>query len=120
MLGRTQSATPRFFIFSSLVDCTHFNPVIARTCSCVTFATGPYRRRLQVVEPNDRTGVKGGEKVYHCGGGIVYHRHDEKGLNWEPGGIRSGAGVRSSGVSQESTGSSDTWEAALCRLCLRR
>ncbi len=25
--------------------------------------------------------VKGGEKVYHCGGGIVYHRHDEKGLN---------------------------------------
>ena len=64
--------------------------------------------------------VKGGEKVYHCGGGIVYHRHDEKGLNWEPGGIRSGAGVRSSGVSQESTGSSDTWEAALCRLCLRR
>ena len=60
------------------------------------------------------------EKVYHCGGGIVYHRHDEKGLNWEPGGIRSGAGVRSSGVSQESTGSSDTWEAALCRLCLRR
>ena len=66
------------------------------------------------------SGVKGGEKVYHCGGGIVYHRHDEKGLNWEPGGIRSGAGVRSSGVSQESTGSSDTWEAALCRLCLRR
>ena len=64
--------------------------------------------------------VKGGEKVCHCGGGIVYHRHDEKGLNWEPGGIRSGAGVRSSGVSQESTGSSDTWEAALCRLCLRR
>ena len=64
--------------------------------------------------------VKDGEKVYHCGGGIVYHRHDEKGLNWEPGGIRSGAGVRSSGVSQESTGSSDTWEAALCRLCLRR
>ena len=64
--------------------------------------------------------VKGGEKVYHCGGGIVYHRHDEKGLNWEPSGIRSGAGVRSSGVSQESTGSSDTWEAAFCRLCLRR
>ena len=67
-----------------------------------------------------REAVKGGEKVCHCGGGIVYHRHDEKGLNWEPGGIRSGAGVRSSGVSQESTGSSDTWEAALCRLCLRR
>ena len=59
-------------------------------------------------------------KVDHCGGGIVYHRHDEKGLNWEPGGIRSGAGVRSSGVSQESTGSSDTWEAALCLLRLRR
>ena len=72
------------------------------------------------VEPVTREFVKGGEKVYHCGGGIVYHRHDEKGLNWEPDGIRSGAGVRSSGVSQESTGSSDTWEAALCRLCLRR
>ena len=64
--------------------------------------------------------VKGGEKVYHCGGGIVYHRHDEKGLNWEPGGIRSGAEVRSSGVSQESTGSSDTWEATPSLLCLRR
>ena len=75
-------------------------------------------RRPNTSKPNP--GVKGGEKVYHCGGGIVYHRHDEKGLNWEPGGIRSGAGVRSSGVSQESTGSSDTWEAALCRLCLRR
>ena len=74
---------------------------------------GPFRK-------DTVRGVKGGEKVYHCGGGIVYHRHDEKGLNWEPGGIRSGAGVRSSGVSQESTGSSDTWEAALCRLCLRR
>ncbi len=78
--------------------------------------------RLEVhsIDAIGRRLVKGGEKVYHCGGGIVYHRHDEKGLNWEPGGIRSGAGVRSSGVSQESTGSSDTWEAALCRLCLRR
>ena len=29
----------------------------------------------------------------------MYHRHNEKGLNWEPGGVRSGAGVRSeSGV----------------------
>ena len=27
--------------------------------------------------------------MYHRGGGIVYHRHDEKGLNWEPGGVRS-------------------------------
>ena len=49
--------------------------------------------------------VKGGEKVYHCGGGIVYHRHDEKELNWEPGGVRSGTGVRRCGVSQESSGS---------------
>ena len=54
-------------------------------------------------------GVKGGEKVFHCGGGIVYHPHNEKELNWEPGGVRSGAGVRSSGVSQESSGSSETW-----------
>ena len=53
--------------------------------------------------------VKGGEKVFHCGGGIVYHRHDEKELNWEPGGVRSGAGVRRSGLSQESSGSSETW-----------
>ena len=29
--------------------------------------------------------VKGGEKAYTCGGGIVYHRHDEKELNREPG-----------------------------------
>ena len=53
-------------------------------------------------------GVKGGDKVFHRGGGIVYHQHDEKELNWEPGGVRSGAGVRSSGVSQESSGSSET------------
>ena len=33
--------------------------------------------------------VKGGDKVFHCGGGIVYHRHDEKELNWEPRGVRS-------------------------------
>ena len=33
--------------------------------------------------------VKGGEKVSHGGGGIVYHRHDEKELNWEPGEVRS-------------------------------
>ena len=53
--------------------------------------------------------------VNNRGGGIVYHRHDEKGLNWELGGVRSGAGVGSSGVSQESSGSSETWEAAFCR-----
>ena len=46
----------------------------------------------------------------------MYHRHDEKELNWEPGGVRSGAGVRRSGVSA----SSETWEAALCRLWRRR
>ena len=32
--------------------------------------------------------VKGGDKVYHRGGGIVYHRHDEKELNGEPGRVR--------------------------------
>ena len=65
--------------------------------------------------------VRGGEKVYQCGGGIVYHRRDEKRLNWEPGGVRSGAGVRRSGVSQESSGSSETWEATPpCRLWRRR
>ena len=42
----------------------------------------------------------------------MYHPHDEKELNWEPGGVRSGAGVRRSGLSQESSGSSETWEAA--------
>ena len=50
----------------------------------------------------------------------MYRRHDEKGLNWEPGGVRSGAGVCSSGVSQDSSGSSETREAAFCRLCQRR
>ena len=53
--------------------------------------------------------VKSGEKVGHRGGGIVYHRHDERGLNWEPGGVRSGAGVGRSGMSQESSGASETW-----------
>ena len=42
----------------------------------------------------------------------MYHRQDEKELNWEPVGVRPGAGVRSSGVSQEPSGSSATWEAA--------
>ncbi len=50
----------------------------------------------------------------------MYHRHDEKGLDWQPGGVRSGAGVRRSGVSQESSGSSEIWEATSCRLPLRR
>ena len=63
---------------------------------------------------------KGGEKVYHCGGGIVYQRQDEKEPNWEPGGVRSGAGVRKFGVSQESSGSSETWDAAFPRLCRMR
>ena len=57
--------------------------------------------------------VKGGEKVYHRGGGIVYHQHDGEEPNWEPVGVRSGAGNRSSGVSQDWSGSSETWEAAL-------
>ena len=43
----------------------------------------------------------------------MYHPHDEKELNWEPGGVRSGAGVRRSGLSQESSGSSETWGSAL-------
>ena len=43
----------------------------------------------------------------------MYHPHDEKELNWEPGWVRSGAGVRRSGLSQESSGSSETWWAAL-------
>ena len=60
--------------------------------------------------------VNGAEKVGHWGGGIVYHRHDEKGLKWEPGGVMSGAGVWRSGVSQESSGSSETWEATPFRL----
>ena len=64
--------------------------------------------------------VKGAEKVDHYGGGIVYHRHDEKGLNWEPGGVRSRAGVRGSGASQEPSGSSETWEATPRRLWRRR
>ena len=50
----------------------------------------------------------------------MYHRHDEKELNWEQGGVRSEAGVRRSGVSQESSGSSESWETALSLLRLRR
>ncbi len=64
--------------------------------------------------------VKGGEKVDRWGGARVSHWHDEKELDWEPGGVRSGAGVCKSGVSQESSGSSETWDAAFCRLRRRR
>ena len=42
---------------------------------------GPTTATFQVVETKMGPYVKGGEKVYHCGGGIVYHRHDEKELN---------------------------------------
>ena len=65
------------------------------------------------IDPVPPSYVKGGENVYHCGGGIMYHPHDEKELNWEPGGVRSGTGVRRSGLSQESSASSGAWEAAL-------
>ena len=64
--------------------------------------------------------VKGGEKVYSCGGAKVFHWYDEKELDWEPGEVRSGAGVPSSGASQESSGSSEIGEAAFSRLCRRR
>ena len=67
-----------------------------------------------------RSDVKGGEKVDRCGGAKASHWHDGNERGWEPGGVRSGAGVPSSGVSQESSGSSETWEAAFCRLRLRR
>ena len=50
----------------------------------------------------------------HCQG----RRESEP--NWEPGGVRSGAGIPSSGASQESSGSSEIWEAAFFRLCRRR
>ena len=36
-------------------------------------------------------------EVGHRGGGIVYHRHDEKELNWEPGGVGSGQEQGSAG-----------------------
>ena len=58
------------------------------------------------------TDVKGGEKVYRCGEAKVFHWHDEKELDWEPGGVRSGEGVASSGVRQESSRSSEIGEAA--------
>ena len=71
-------------------------------------------------ETMNAPGVNGGGKVYHRGGGIMYHRHDEKESNGEPGGVSSRAGVRSSGVSQESSGSSEAWETAFSMLRLRR
>ena len=88
-------------------------PLFRRRCKVRLHLFGGLRSFLSA-------GVKGGEKVYHWGSGMMYHRHDEKELNWEPGGVRSGAGVRRSGVSQESSGSSETWQAALCRLWRRR
>ena len=50
----------------------------------------------------------------------MYHRRDEKELNREPCGIRSGAVVRSPGVSQESSGSSEKWETTFSRLPFSR
>ena len=44
------------------------------------------------------TVVKGGEKVGHHGGGIVYHQHDGKELNWEQGWIRGPQSGSGSGV----------------------
>ena len=41
-----------------------------------------YERKLSTSKPR----YKGGEKGGHRGRGIVYHRHDKKELNWEPGG----------------------------------
>ena len=76
--------------------------------------------RADPLDRDEYTPVNGAGKLGHWGGGIVYHRHDEKGLKWEPGGVMSGAGVCRSGVSQESSGSSETWEATPCRLWRRR
>jgi hypothetical protein len=83
-------------------------------------SSNPSGTGIRLSSHGTRGAVKGGEKVGHRGGGIVYHPHDEKELNWEPGGVRSGAGVCKSGVSQESSGSSETWDAAFPRLCRRR
>ena len=47
---------------------------------------------LRTGTSSSKGGVKGGEKVYHCCGGIGLHLHDEKGLNLEPDEVRSGAG----------------------------
>ena len=44
-----------------------------------------------------RLSVKGGEKVDHCGGGIVYHRHDETGSI----GNRAGSGQEQGSASPE-------------------
>ena len=49
----------------------------------------PTRKAYRDLAPENRSrDVKGGEKVGHRGGQTVYHRHDEKELNWEPGGVR--------------------------------
>ena len=75
------------------------------------------------VSPNSQEGVSRAARRWtttaeeSCTTGTM---RDEKGLNWEPGGVRSGAGVRKSGASQESSGSSEIEEAAFSRLCRRR
>ena len=56
-------------------ECELRNPEVILAQSC-EFLTGNPGKLLTI--------VKGGDKVFHCGGGIVYHRHDEKELNWEP------------------------------------
>ncbi len=53
-------------------------------------SSNPSGTGIRLSSHGTRGAVKGGEKVGHRGGGIVYHQHDEKELNWEPGGVRSG------------------------------
>ena len=76
--------------------------------------------RSEAASVLDFVQCQGRREIRPCGGAKVSHWHDEKEPSWEPVGVRPGAGVPSSGVSQESSGSSEIWEAVFSRLCRRR
>ena len=64
---------------------------IARTLGLARNAVLRYLKDPEAIVPKARAlrgSVKGGEKVGYRGGENMYHRHDEKELNWEPGGVR--------------------------------
>ena len=90
-LGRSlgKLPTPHSFWASFSPTQRTLNVAYFRYSACMTYF-GKLGSSLEAaVSSAGRLTVKGGDKVYHCGGGIVYHRHDEKEVNWEPGGVRN-------------------------------
>ena len=58
---------------------------VSRAARRCTAAVSKFRENVRISVQQKCHSVN---KVYHRGGGIVSHRHDEKELNWEPGRVR--------------------------------